>query len=123
MNDMVFKGSLHIRDIVGCSSYRDLFTKVLNLQQTITEYDTRQIRIPAGTVDLSIDFGGVSNVSFLYLQSTKPVTLKVNGSAIDTCAGTDFLLTGSSSGYLTSISVSNPGTDEADVIIAMGGNH
>lgn len=98
-----------------------LFQDLLDKSITVSEYDSRQIKVATGTVDADIDLAGVSNVSFLMITSTQPISCKLNGSLVDTSKGTLFIFSGSSGGYISSLSISNDSGSEANLKIILGG--
>lgn len=123
MKDVLLKSTMQIREVSGSGpqAHRVVISKLLEFCANIAEYDVRELKIPGGTIDLAVDFAGVDNVIFLMIHSDKALKLKVNGTTDETSAGTDFMFTGSSLGYLTSLLLSNPGSDEASVLVVMGG--
>lgn len=108
--------------IVKDDANKTIFTRLLDITLTVSEYNVRKIKIAPATVDAAVDFGGVSNVNFALVTSDLPVSLKVNGGLTDTSRGKQFLFTGDTGGFLTELSVSNPNIEEAELEVVLGGN-
>jgi hypothetical protein len=113
---IVFRGTLQIRTSDG----KNICIEPVDIQKNVQEYDTRRIKILPGSLDVLIDFGGVSNVVFLYVQSDKPVSVKINGDLTDTSQGTNFMFTGTLESPITSLHCSNMGVEIATLLIILG---
>lgn len=113
---IVLKGNLQVRTAEG----KNVFLEQLDLVKNVQEYDIRRIKVVGGAIDVPVEFAGVSDVTFLYLQSDRGITLKINGAATPTGKGNNFLLTGAVEAPISSLSCSNPGVEVATVLIVLG---
>lgn len=93
-------------------SYADTFIK---------EWDVRKICVAASTTDLDVGLGELTNVSFVYIESTQPISVRVSGQDIASSKGKLFLYTGSVGGYITELLISNSELVTSEVLILLGG--
>lgn len=87
----------------------------------IKEWDVRKICIAASTTDLDVGLGELTNVSFVYIESTQPISVKVSGQDLASSKGKVFLYTGSVGGYITELLISNGELVTSEVLMILGG--
>jgi hypothetical protein len=87
----------------------------------IVELGSQRINLPHLTFDLSFDFGDVTYVRYLYIETNKQIAIKINDinvTPITILESTPFYVTsGISRLYLSNYS----GTDDASILLIYGG--
>ena len=73
------------------------------------------------TVDEAVSFGGVVNGTILYITTSQPITIKINGSAVALPINSHLFLTGNVTTPLTALLISNSSGLDANVKIVIGG--
>jgi hypothetical protein len=98
-----------------------VYTDSVKISMEIVEHLVKCLTIAGQTADQIISLD-LSRPTFLYVESEKPISLKVNGAAVPTPEGKTFLYTGTITSTITSLSISNPNTENAKVKIVVGGS-
>ena len=115
-------------DLTGKITLKNNTTNKTNIVEQIAysltgvkEWDSRKITIAPNTLDESISLAGVSNLSFLYIHATSPITVKLNGATTASSKGTVFLFTGQTGGFITQLEISNAEVVESEITLILGG--
>ena len=93
-------------------------TGYLKKEGSIVYNMTRQdvLKIPAGATDQALSLIDTT-IEYLFLNSTAPITIKINGSVDAMTMNGQFVLAGSA---ITSVAVSNAGTADVKLDVVQG---
>lgn len=84
-------------------------------------YDMHSVsrsEIAVAAVDAALHFGGITTAKFLVIQSTEPISIKVN-SSVTAIAGKLFVFAGAA---ITAVVASNSGENKAYIDVFAGGD-
>ena len=95
------------------------------VSDALGEGSSRTYKVPDGTAGSVVDLAGLTEVSYLYVRTNKPITLNLNGSEAIPVAVPD----GNDFGYLamnvtgvTSLTVDNSSGATARVLVVLAGD-